>query len=108
MPQDMRLISYVKHEPGWVFILTLSHILFWVYGARACTRGSPRSTPSHPNPPGVTAGLKYGYTDTELDDGGSIPSGPSGSGVLPVTGMLTAVGTAIVLYRIAVHDPMHP
>ena len=66
--------QFVAAESAWTFAFVMSWILFVSYG--------------------VTAIAEYGYQDDKFHLNGSIPSGPSGSGVFIITLMLTISSTA--------------
>jgi len=70
---------------GWTFNFVFAHVLWWVV--------------AFPNL------LDYGYTDAEQDADGSIASGPSGSGVVIISGMLVAVSTWTYLQKIMGYTP---
>ncbi|GMI43316.1 hypothetical protein TeGR_g2503 [Tetraparma gracilis] len=75
-------------ETGWTFAFVFSNLLFWCYGFIAAT--------------------DYGWSDAEKmtgADGGGIPSGPSGSGVVPITTLLFIVGTGTWLSKLAGYQP---
>mmetsp|Transcript_8562 Transcript_8562/g.17725 ORF Transcript_8562/g.17725 Transcript_8562/m.17725 type:complete len:94 (-) Transcript_8562:134-415(-) len=69
--------SFLMANIGWSLVFTFAQILFWVYGFPALH--------------------DYGYDDANKLAGsggfGSIPSGPSGSGVGIISTILMVVGT---------------
>ena len=75
-------------EPHWMFVFTLSHLLFWM-------RGIP------------SGDLDKGrfYNDNKFNHDGGIPSGPMGSGVFPISLILTVVVTVTVAAKAVVFKP---
>ncbi|CAM9370182.1 unnamed protein product [Discosporangium mesarthrocarpum] len=71
--------AFLGSELPWLFNLIMAHLLFWLYGAPAL--------------------IEYGYSDLSQNSSGGIPSGPAGSGVGIVTGLLMALGTCIVAVK---------
>ena len=70
-----------------MFVFTLSHLLFWMRGVRQRTT------------------VDRVYNDNFHDHDGGIPSGPSGSGVFPVSLLLTVTVTVVVAVKIAFFVP---
>ncbi|CAN0103238.1 unnamed protein product, partial [Heterosigma akashiwo] len=58
---------------GWTFNFFFAHLLFWIYG--------------------IPTAAKYGYSDHEKNGDGGIPSGPSGSGVFPISLLLVVIAS---------------
>ena len=74
-------------EPHWMMVFTLSHLLFWL-------RGIPHKPEA----------FRF-YNDNKFNHDGGIPSGPFGSGIFPVSLILTVVVTVTVLAKVAVFKP---
>ena len=73
--------DFIAHESGAVFNFVVAHILFWSMGFITLSQ--------------------YDYS-TDLMNGpnGEVVSGPSGSGVVPITTFLMAVASIIVCMKI--------
>ena len=71
-----------------MFVFILSHLLFWYRG-------------------GVIHGFAFEnlYSDDKFNHDGGIPSGPSGSGIFPISLLLMCSVTVTVLAKIAVFVP---
>ena len=71
-----------------MFVFILSHLLFWYRG-------------------GVIHGFKFEnlYSDDKFNHDGGSPSGPSGSGIVPISLLLMCSVTVTVLAKIAVFVP---
>ena len=71
-----------------MFVFILSHLLFWYRG-------------------GVIHGFKFEnlYSDDKFNHDGGIPSGPFGSGVFPISLILTVTVTVTVAVKAAVFKP---
>ncbi|KAF0698643.1 Aste57867_10737 [Aphanomyces stellatus] len=65
------VLGYILDNQGWGFNLIISNILFWLTGF-----------------PTVR---DYGYSSTNYDENGGIPSGGEGSGVFVITLVLMIV-----------------
>ena len=65
-------------EPHWMSVFFLSHLLFWLRGI-----------------PHAPEGYRF-YNNNKFDHDGGIPSGPFGSGVFPISLILTVVSTVTV------------
>ncbi|CAM9675135.1 unnamed protein product, partial [Choristocarpus tenellus] len=71
--------AFIGSNVPWLFNVLFAHILFWVYGAPAL--------------------IDYGYSDLNQDSSGSLQSGPSGSGVGIVSGLLMSIGTLVIIFK---------
>lgn len=82
MPSAPRksIINFVRENMGWTFNLITTQLLFWLVG--------------------FPIGYHYGYTSTEYDAKGAMPSGPEGSGAYVVTLFVCALCTAVYLLRL--------
>ena len=71
-----------------MFVFVLAHLLFWYRG-------------------GVIHGFAFEnlYSDDKFNHDGGIPSGPSGSGIFPISLLLMCSVTVTVLAKIAVFVP---
>jgi hypothetical protein len=85
------IMEFIGNNLGWTYNFIVSNILFWVYG--------------------FTVGVKYGFNDVNFKAAadedisyavsgyGSIPSGPSGSGVLIISTLLVLGATVSFLSK---------
>mmetsp|Transcript_11155 Transcript_11155/g.14483 ORF Transcript_11155/g.14483 Transcript_11155/m.14483 type:complete len:130 (+) Transcript_11155:153-542(+) len=67
------LTHFISTHVGWTLVFIFAHVLFWMEGF-----------------PTV---IEYGYSDLYKDDNGAIPSGPSGSGVFPISVILMVLSS---------------
>lgn len=94
--QQFKIYLFVMDDLMWSAIFLLCQIFFWVYGWPTYT--------------------EYGYMDwispITVNDNpqGSITSGPSGSGVLPISTLMMLFGTIIWTVRFFLYDAQknHP
>ncbi|OQS02893.1 hypothetical protein THRCLA_21292 [Thraustotheca clavata] len=92
MGNEKRTIGkYISNNVGWAFNLLCSNLLFWLAGF-----------------PTVQ---KYGYSSTNYDEYGGIPSGGEGSGVFIVTLVLMCLCYIIYFSRMIAYlqsdEPHH-
>jgi len=75
-------------EPHWMFVFVLSHLLFWMRG-------------------GAIHHFEFTslYNDAKFNHDGGIPSGPSGSGIFPISLLLMVCVTTTVIAKAAVFVP---
>ena len=77
----MWLKTFVFHESGAVFNFVVAQIMFWLLGAPVF--------------------LNYDYKSNAMDgSNGEVVSGPSGSGVVPITSFLMGVATIILFLKL--------
>lgn len=68
-----------ENEPHWMFVLFFSHFLFWLEGM-----------------PNYSGDASHFYSNGKYNGDGGIPSGGFGSGVFPISLILTVVSTVTV------------
>ena len=76
----MSVTNFLANNVGWTFNFITAHILWWAVGF-----------------PTV---LEYGYSDSNFNSKGGIPSGGSGSGVFIITLVVVLLTTIIFLKQI--------
>mmetsp|Transcript_20715 Transcript_20715/g.29962 ORF Transcript_20715/g.29962 Transcript_20715/m.29962 type:complete len:102 (-) Transcript_20715:372-677(-) len=78
------LSTFVGLQIGWTFNFVFAHILFWAFG--------------------LPTVVEYGYDDEKKGSWGNIPSGPSGSGVFPISLILMVGATLTIIKKMAAHS----
>jgi len=85
MPSFDQVLDFMNIYPGYTFNLVVAHILFWIFGMAF----------------GV---IPYGYNnDLYQSDDGALLSGPSGSGVFPISLFLVLLSSSQWYLRMLGH-----